>query len=384
MNVLFLLLSLFAVMPNFSKAQRYPPCHICSDGGAATIMKPGSPISLPPDVAALVGFSDGSCEDLRRFGEEELEIPPDACPLLDREDLRLDCGCTNWQEPVPPPVDIVPVDPTPPDDDDCALEYVLFNADLNTAVGLLIEQLDNESGIYCIPDYQVNIEARPTAACSTTTMASAWMTLVGPTTTTNRQENEAPYMVFRNTNSNILGETLQPGSYTIASDVFSDSDLQGELVVFGDLGFEAQICGDGVDGGDGDGGDDTDGGCAIEFILFDADTNEPVGVGGGELLHDECVSHVNSFNIQARSTPECPVIESADMVLEGPVTGSRIENGSPYMIFSDNSHGDIYGQEFAEGSYTINAKLFSENNLKGDLVVERQFDFTVSGDCRRH
>ena len=383
MNFLFLLLSLIAVMPNFSEAQPYPPCYICSDGGVSTIGRPNTPITLHPDVAALVGFSDGSCEDLRRLGEDELQIPSIACPLLDRKDLRLDCGCTNWEppnkmspspSPSPSPAPVpVPVDPTPPDDD-CALEFVLFNADLDTAVGLLIDQLDDESGIYCIPDYQVNIQARPTAACSTTTMASAWMTLVGPTTTTNRQENAAPYMMFRNSNSNILGETLQPGSYTIASDVFSDSSLQGELVVFGDLEFEAQIC--------GDGDADADGGCAIEFILFDADTNEPVGE---LLLQDECVSRVDRFNIQARPTPECPVTESAEMVLEGPVTDNRSENNSPYMVFSDNSHGDIYGEDSAEGSYTIDAKLFSENNLKGDLVVEREFDFTVSGDCsRRH
>ena len=74
---------------------RYPPCYLCSDDGLSQITNPDFLVPLPSQVTALIGMSSVTCEDMRRVGEDLRRIPPFACPLLDREDLREACGCTN-------------------------------------------------------------------------------------------------------------------------------------------------------------------------------------------------------------------------------------------------------------------------------------------------
>lgn len=59
------------------------------------------------------------------------------------------------------------------------------------SVGLLDDLLVD--GYYCIPDYEVNIQARPTPECPTT--LSAAMDLEGPERS-DRTENFGPYMIF--------------------------------------------------------------------------------------------------------------------------------------------------------------------------------------------
>jgi len=117
--------------------------------------------------------------------------------------------------------------------------------------------------------------------------------------------------------------------------------------------------------------------CELEFILFDADADialRPLG-------EVECVMS-NEFSIQARPTAACPTTLSADMKT-GPIDEDRLENFGPYMVFGDNRKGNVFGRDYQEGSYTISASIYSERQLHGDLVVEREFDFTMQ-ECRRN
>ena len=123
-------------------------------------------------------------------------------------------------------------------DADCGLDYVLFNADTDEPVGLLDELL-NKDGAYCIPSYDVNIQARPTPECPTT--LSAVMSLVGPVHE-DRLENAGPYMIFGDISGDILGRSLRPGSYTIDSDIFSERGALGDLVVGRVFDFAADYC----------------------------------------------------------------------------------------------------------------------------------------------
>jgi len=192
---------------------------------------------------------------------------------------------------------------------------------------------------------------------------SAFMTLDGPIKTS-RKENVGPYTIFgdRPSNGDIFGRDLKPGHYTIDTDIYEKDNLQGKLVVSGALDFEAKFCG-----------------CEIEYILFDADKDVAVG----ELKENECI-RPNEFNIQARPTSACPVTESASMKLNGPIHAQRLENVGPYTIFGDRlSNGDIFGRTYQEGDYVIHSEIFSEDDLRGYLVVEREFYFTVTKDCKR-
>lgn len=120
---------------------------------------------------------------------------------------------------------------------------------------------------------------------------------------------------------NYFGRDLHPGSYVLNSDVFLESNLDGDLVVSREIHFEAKHC-DPVPSL----------GCSIEYILFDADAD----VASGGLEEVEC-SMMNEFNVQARPTSDCSNPESTYMELTGPITGpiqeSKFENSGPYMIF---------------------------------------------------
>jgi len=239
------------------------------------------------------------------------------------------------------------------------VEYILFNANTNQPVGLLINQLHN-GGRYCIPDYEVNIQVRATSACSVTESAS--MTLVGPAPTS-RKENVEPYTLFGDNagTGDIYGGVLSPGYYTITSDLYEKNNLKGDLVVSGSLEFEAtESCG-----------------CEVEYILWDADATVAVG----ELKENEC-SRANLFSIEARPNLDCPGTESANVTLVGPIIASRQENETPYTIFGDRQ-GGFTGRAYADGSYTIRSEIFSEDDLLGALVAQRDFVFTVSSNCNR-
>lgn len=54
------------------------------------ITNPDVVIPLP----AFTGMASATCGDIQTYAEEMLMVPPFACELLDREDFRLECGCT--------------------------------------------------------------------------------------------------------------------------------------------------------------------------------------------------------------------------------------------------------------------------------------------------
>jgi hypothetical protein len=72
-----------------------PPCYVCcrSDEPCDRMVmtNPDAIVPLP----AFTGMASATCGDLQTYGEEMLMLPSFACELLDREDFRLDCGCTS-------------------------------------------------------------------------------------------------------------------------------------------------------------------------------------------------------------------------------------------------------------------------------------------------
>ena len=94
--------------------------------------------------------------------------------------------------------------------------------------------------VECAMHNEFNIQARPTAACSTT--LSAAMDLSGPIHT-DRRENRGPYMIFGDDAAgNVFGRDYQEGRYTISSQIYSERNLQGDLVVEGSFDFEVRDC----------------------------------------------------------------------------------------------------------------------------------------------
>ena len=120
--------------------------------------------------------------------------------------------------------------------------------------------------------------------------------------------------------------------------------------------------------------------CQVEFILIDADTDTALR----PLEATECLADYK-FSIQARPTAACSSTSSALMVLTRSTTGSEVrkkESTMPFTIFGGQGM-QFDGKAMVEGSFTISAQLFSERRQRGNLVVERSFDFSVVNCDRR-
>jgi hypothetical protein len=118
----------------------------------------------------------------------------------------------------------------------------------------------------------------------------------------------------------------------------------------------------------------------LEFILYDADTDEPLR----PLRAVECV-RPNKFNIQARPTGNCGEMRSAKLSLDGPIdVQGRMERKVPYMVFGDDARGDIFGMAYQPGNYALSASIYSGKRLRGNIVVSDEFDFEVkTSGCSR-
>ncbi len=67
--------------------------------------------------------------------------------------------------------------------------------------------------------------------------------------------------------------------------------------------------------------------------------------------------------------PVCPttIIESLNMVLQGPSNSiTIIQSVSPYAVF-DNLENNVYGRELAPGTYTLTVTGYTEDNLQGNV-----------------
>ena len=119
----------------------------------------------------------------------------------------------------------------------CKVEFVLYNADNDTPVGLI----DSD---FCVEDLdfsKFNVQARPTEGCSK--INSAMMDIDGAINIHPRIENAEPYMIFGDSNTgDIFGQPIRRGSYTVMADLYSDRKASGNLVVSGEVDFTIYDC----------------------------------------------------------------------------------------------------------------------------------------------
>jgi len=65
----------------------------------------------------------------------------------------------------------------PPTTNDCGVVFVLWNADTDTVVGPLKDQL-LANAVFCLPNYSFSLEAKPSAGCDLT-VKSAYLNIDG-------------------------------------------------------------------------------------------------------------------------------------------------------------------------------------------------------------
>jgi hypothetical protein len=112
--------------------------------------------------------------------------------------------------------------------------------------------------------------------------------------------------------------------------------------------------------------------CQVEFVLFNADTDEPVG----PLKAQETIMP-NKFSIVARPNADCDPTRSAKLNLAGPIrVKNRVDRREPATVFGDK-RGNILGRDYKPGNYTVSAEFYSMGNLRGELVVSGEFEFEI-------
>jgi hypothetical protein len=112
--------------------------------------------------------------------------------------------------------------------------------------------------------------------------------------------------------------------------------------------------------------------CYVEYYYWNADTNTVVGKLPYTLPKQDY-----RISIEARLSGNCPKGESAKLALYGPIRARKVENTSPYVIFGDNTKGDIYGKYFDYGDYQISSRFYTEDNAEGYFIAKKDYYFTV-------
>ena len=122
----------------------------------------------------------------------------------------------------------------------CNLTFAVFNAETGARVGRIQSQAET-GAYYCIPDFNITIEAKPAEDCAPS--ESALLTLDGPITAS-QQENKQPYYIFGDNpaTGEAIGMQLDPGLYLIEAKIFDMDDLEGELITSRSVDFEVRFC----------------------------------------------------------------------------------------------------------------------------------------------
>ncbi|MDX2302172.1 MAG: hypothetical protein NW226_05195, partial [Microscillaceae bacterium] len=165
-----------------------------------------------------------------------------------------------------------------------------------------------------------------------------------------RFENVAPFALFGDVNSNYNGVRLKPGQYTLKATAYSGANGEGSELSSAEITFTIIL--------------NTTPQIA-EIVLFNAETDKEVAVLTDGAQIDLSQVGTNNLTIVARTSPK--TVGSVKLALSGPLNINRVENLAPYALFGDsnNSTGDLFGQAFTAGSYSITATAYNESNATG-------------------
>lgn len=181
-------------------------------------------------------------------------------------------------------------------------------------------------------------------------------------------ENVEPYALFGDIAGDYKGGLIPIGSNTINLDLYSQNQLQGDLL--GTITRTFTI----VDDISGESSN-------LSVGLFDADSDILITAiqDGDEILASTLAGR--SLTIVAFVPDDSIFSDQVESMFfnfnSGQVT--RIENVEPYALFGDNQ-GDYDGGSIPLGDNSISFDLYSQNNLQGNLLGIVTRNFTVIDD----
>ncbi len=198
-------------------------------------------------------------------------------------------------------------------------------------------------------------------------IGSVYLELAGPAPV-RRIENEAAYTLFGDDEGvDYLGGMLPNGDYVLTAVAYGERRGGGDA-------YPARMVRFTVTGGFDPGTSPVAG-----FTLVDAEGGAPdddiEAVGDGSVL--TLGSAQSWFNIRADMAARVDV-GSVRLVLTGPMTVTRVENGgSAHALFGDDSAGDYEGRLFADGDYTLTATPYELSRARGYQYAPLAVGFTV-------
>ncbi len=110
---------------------------------------------------------------------------------------------------------------------------------------------------------------------------------------------------------------------------------------------------------------------AVEsFTLFNVDKDEDVADLKEGTVIDLTAWEGKKFSVRANTSPG--MIDRVAFDLKGPITHQQEEKTLPYMLFGENSKGNIIGRKLQVGEYTLTATPFSASEQGIALTISFQ------------
>jgi hypothetical protein len=219
----------------------------------------------------------------------------------------------------------------------------LVNADTDVVIGILTDGATID--VDAIGTRNLNIIAQATNAESVVFSGSYA-----------RNENQAPYTLAGDNNGDYGAILFADGSYTVTARAYSQDNALGSASAPFTINFTVTST--------------PTTNAVTGLLLVNADTDTVIGaLNIGDVI-DVDVIGTRNLNIIA-------VVDGVESVI---FSGSfaRNENQAPYTIAGD-SNGDYWALTLTNGSYTVTATAYSEDNALGIASTPLTISFTVVG-----
>ncbi len=235
-----------------------------------------------------------------------------------------------------------------------------------TILGFSLVDAENDEIIQPLTEgLVVDIATLPTSSLSIVAVAtddtgSVFLELSGELSF-NRTESIVPYALFGDSSSNFSGNDFSVGDYTITATAYSGSNGSGDIGTPLTVNFSVVDNPSSVNE-------------ITALILVDADTNaDIIALTDGIFLDLDSLPTTN-LNVRAEASSD---VESVLLQISGDLTNTRTENVEPYALFGDSS-GNYSGRIFSEGSYSLSAIPYTEDNLNGTKGTPLSLSFSLN------
>ncbi len=208
------------------------------------------------------------------------------------------------------------------------------------------------------------------ANSATFKIGSAFFELSGPVNYT-RVENEEPFSLFGDVDSNYNAKTLPEGTYSLTVTPYSEANKKGKKGLPLTITFNVEfIKGDFL---------------ISVATMVDADTKNTLAslFTFNKTQIDKAYIDTNNVNILVE--PSTEFIKSVYLALQGPADNfnsfvwpshTMTENVLPFALFGD-LNGDLNGKSLAVGNYQLTATPYTGINGTGKAGYGQRFEFEI-------